>query len=96
VQVGIPGVLQYQRLLSISNRVGVGDSVKFLRKTSGIVGFVRQLVGSRGTYTPDGLVTDLAPHADDPDYGIQGVHVYTFNEVPALEEWRREFLERNG
>ena len=94
VQVGIPGVLQYQRLLSISNRVGVGDSVRFLRKTSGILGFVRQLVGSRGTYTPDDLVEGLAPHVDDPAYGIQGVHVYTFNEVPALEEWRRGVLDR--
>ena len=96
VQVGIPGVLQYQRLLSISNRVGVGDSVRFLRKTTGLLGFIRQLVGSRGTYTPDDLVAGLAPRADDPEYGIRGVHVYTFNEVSAVETWRREFLDAHG
>jgi methylenetetrahydrofolate reductase (NADPH) len=92
VEVGIPGVLKYQRLLSISQKVGVGDSVAFLRKTSGILGFVRELIGSRGKYTPDALVDGLAPYADDPDYGIDGVHIYTFNQVPDFEEWRLERL----
>lgn len=92
VEVGIPGVLNYQRLLRISNKVGVGDSVQFLRKTTGIVDFVRRLVGSRGSYAPDELVDSLAPHATDPDYGIRGLHIYTFNEVADTEAWRRERL----
>jgi methylenetetrahydrofolate reductase (NADPH) len=94
VEVGIPGVMKYQRLLNISQRVGVGDSISFLRKTSGILGFVKQLVGSRGKYTPDQLVEGLAPYADDPDYGVRGVHIYTFNQVPDTEEWRLEALGR--
>lgn len=93
VWVGIPGVMKYQRLLGISRKVGVGDSVRFLQKTSGIVGFLRQLVGSRGTYSPDDLVEGLAAYADDPDYGILGLHVYTFNQVPDTEAWRRKRLE---
>lgn len=96
VEVGIPGVMKYQRLLDISRKVGVGDSVRFLRKTSGIAGFVRQLVGSRGKYTPDALVEGLAPYADDPDYGIRGLHVYTFNQVPDTESWRRETLRERS
>ena len=92
VEVGIPGVMKYQRLLSISQKVGVGDSIGFLRKTTGVVGFVRQLVGSRGKYTPDKLIDGLAPYTDDPDYGIVGVHIYTFNQVPDTESWRRERL----
>jgi methylenetetrahydrofolate reductase (NADPH) len=89
VEVGIPGVMKYQRLLRISRKVGVGDSVRFLKKTTGVVGFVRQLVSSRGTYTPDELVEGLAPHADDPSCGLRGVHLYTFNQVSDLESWRR-------
>jgi methylenetetrahydrofolate reductase (NADPH) len=89
VEVGIPGVMNYQRLLSISRKVGVGDSVRFLRKTTGLVGFVRQLVGSRGKYAPDDLIDGLAPYADDPEYDIRGVHVYTFNRTPDTESWRR-------
>ena len=95
VQVGIPGVMKYQRLLGISRKVGVGDSVRFLQKTSGIVDFLRRLIGSRGKYAPDDLVEGLAPYADDPDLGIQGLHVYTFNQVPDTEEWRRSFLARH-
>jgi methylenetetrahydrofolate reductase (NADPH) len=91
VDVGIPGVMKYQRLLGISQKVGVGDSVRFLRKTSGVLGFVKQLLGSRGKYTPDELVEGLAPYVDT-EYGIRNVHIYTFNQVPDSEEWRREML----
>jgi methylenetetrahydrofolate reductase (NADPH) len=93
VEVGIPGVMKYQRLLSISQKVGVGDSIGFLRKTTGVVDFVRQLIGSRGKYTPDKLIDGLAPYVGDPDYGIIGVHIYTFNQVPDTESWRRERLD---
>ena len=92
VEVGIPGVMRYQKLLSISQKVGVGDSVRFLKKTSGILGFVRQFIGSRGKYEPDELVDGLEPYADDPAYGIRGLHVYTFNQVPDTEDWRAERL----
>ncbi|AZH26729.1 methylenetetrahydrofolate reductase [Haloplanus aerogenes] len=93
IEVGIPGVMKYQRLLNISQKVGVGDSIRFLRKTSGIVGFVRQLVGSRGKYEPDALVDGLAPYADDPEYAIRGLHIYTFNQVADTEAWRRGRLD---
>jgi len=93
VEVGIPGVMKYQRLLQISREVGVGDSMRFLQKTSGVLGFLKQLVGSRGRYAPDDLVEGLATYADDPEYGIRGVHVYTFNQAADLESWRREKLD---
>ncbi len=92
VEVGVPGVMKYQRLIGISRKVGVGDSVNFLRKTGGILGFVREFLGSRGTYTPDTLIEGLAPYADDPEYGIRGIHLYTFNQVPDTEEWRLSIL----
>ena len=93
VEVGIPGVMNYKRLMSISQKVGVGDSVKFLKKTTGVLGFVKQLVGSRGNYEPDELVNGLASHVDDPAYDIRGLHVYTFNQTPDTEAWRRGRLE---
>jgi methylenetetrahydrofolate reductase (NADPH) len=93
VEVGIPGVMKYQRLMQISQKVGVGDSIEFLRKTTGILGFVRQLVGSRGTYEPDALVDGLGPYADDEYYGLRGIHIYTFNQTPDTEAWRHKRLE---
>jgi methylenetetrahydrofolate reductase (NADPH) len=92
VEIGIPGVMKYQRLLQISQKVGVGDSVKFLKKTTGIVGFVKQLVGSRGTYNPDDLVEGFGPYVDDEEYGIRGIHIYTFNQTSDTEDWRRARL----
>jgi methylenetetrahydrofolate reductase (NADPH) len=94
VEVGIPGVMKYQRLMQISQKVGVGDSIKFLRKTTGILGFVKQLVGSRGTYKPDDLIDGLGPYADDETYNIRGIHIYTFNQTPDTESWRRGRLGR--
>lgn len=84
--------MKYQRLLQISRKVGVGDSVKFLKKTTGVLGFVRQLVSSRGKYAPDELLDGLAPYAGDPTYDLRGVHLYTFNQVSDLESWRRSRL----
>ncbi|EMA08806.1 methylenetetrahydrofolate reductase (NADPH) [Haloarcula vallismortis] len=93
VEVGIPGVMNYQRLMQISQKVGVGDSIKFLRKTTGILGFVKQLVGSRGTYEPDELIDGLAPYVGDNEYNIRGVHIYTFNQTPDTEQWRHKRLD---
>jgi len=93
VEVGIPGVMNYQRLMQISQKVGVGDSIRFLRKTTGILGFVKQLVGSRGTYEPDELIDGLAPYVGDDEYNIRGVHIYTFNQTPDTEKWRHKRLE---
>jgi methylenetetrahydrofolate reductase (NADPH) len=92
VEVGIPGVMKYQRLLQISKKVGVGESIQFLKKTSGLLGFVRQIVGSRGMYKPDSLVDGLASYVDDAHYDIRGVHIYTMNQTEDLESWRRARL----
>lgn len=92
IEVGIPGVMKYQRLLGISRKVGVGDSVRFLKKTTGVLDFIRQFVGSRGTYSPDSLVEGIAAHADDQHYNIRALHIYTFNEVPDTERWRQEYV----
>ena len=93
IEVGIPGVMKYQRLLNISQKVGVGDSVRFLRKTTGIFGFIKQLIGSRGQYKPDDLVDGLGEYANDDRYDIEGIHIYTFNQVPDTEDWRTSKLD---
>lgn len=94
IEIGIPGVMNYQRLITISRKVGVGDSIRFLTKTTGVLGFVRQLVGSRGVYKPDTLIDGLTPYVNDETYDIRGVHIYTFNQTADTEAWRRERLSR--
>ena len=90
VKLGIPGVAEIPKLLSISARIGVKDASKFVLRNARFVG---QLLRSAGIYRPTGLLRKLAPLIADPTADVLGLHVYTFNNVPATEEWRTE-LER--
>ena len=88
VRIGIPGVADRLKLVQISARIGVGQSVRFLSKHRGLVGrFIRP-----GGYTPDELLEGLAPVLEDPEASILGVHIYTFNQCETTERWRQEYL----
>lgn len=89
VYVGIPGVAELAKLISLSLRIGVGPSARFLSKNKSLAG---RLVRPGG-YSPDDLIVGLAPLLADPMAGILGFHVYTFNRVETTEQWRREMLE---
>src|SRR5215211_9292926 len=88
VYVGLPGAVDRRKLLRVSLKVGVGDSVRFLRKQTGLVGMLLK----PGGYSPDELVERLAPYAGDEHYDIAGLHLYTFNQVENTERWRQEML----
>jgi methylenetetrahydrofolate reductase (NADPH) len=91
VVLGIPGVTEPHRLLTISARIGVRDSGRFLLKNAGLVA---RLVRSAGFYRPDGLLRDLAPLVADPAANVRGVHLYTFNQVATTEAWRSAELAK--
>ena len=88
--IGVPGVADPQKLLSIAARIGVKDAKRFLVKN---LRFVTGLAKSGGFYKPTGFVEDIAPLLADPDAKVTGFHLYTFNAVEATEEWRRSMLE---
>jgi len=85
VKLGIPGVAEIPKLMSISARIGVRDASKFVLRNYRFVG---QLLKSGGIYKPSRLMQDLAPVIADPVAGVIGLHVYTFNNVPATVAWR--------
>lgn len=91
VVLGVPGVSDPQRLLSIAARVGVKDARRFVTRN---LGFVTGLARSGGFYRPTGFVNGVAPLLADPAAGVTGLHLYTFNAVEPTERWRREMLER--
>ncbi|MES2209795.1 MAG: methylenetetrahydrofolate reductase [Chloroflexota bacterium] len=93
VKIGIPGVAEIPKLLSISARIGVKDTGRFLSKN---VRFVSELVTSGGIYRPTGLLEKLAPVIADPAASVVDLHVYTFNQVESTEVWRAEFLAALG
>jgi methylenetetrahydrofolate reductase (NADPH) len=83
VVIGIPGVTELTKLIGISARIGVGTSLRFLSKNRSLATKLLR------PYAPDDLVDALAEMAEDPDLGVRGLHVYTFNQVEATLEWHQ-------
>ncbi|GAA0434031.1 methylenetetrahydrofolate reductase [Lentibacillus halophilus] len=77
--LGIPGPVKLDKLLWIAPRIGVTDSLRFLRKN---LKLSRKLL--RG-YDPSDLVNAYTPYLNESDYGIAGFHTYTFNELDTLK-----------
>jgi methylenetetrahydrofolate reductase (NADH) len=85
VYVGVPGAVSRSKLLRVSTRIGIGDSLRFLRKNGGFAG--RFL---RGGFSPDPLIDGLGPVLDTEK--VAGFHVFTFNDVEDTEAWRQTRL----
>ncbi|MGM0914017.1 MAG: methylenetetrahydrofolate reductase [Pseudomonadota bacterium] len=83
VVAGIPGVMETRRLLAIALRLGLGPSVRALRRQTG---WISRLLRP-APYYPDGLLEQLAPRLGDPLGGFVGLHVYTFNRVAPARRW---------
>jgi methylenetetrahydrofolate reductase (NADPH) len=93
LRIGVPGVAEIPKLMSISARIGVRDASRFVLKNRRFVG---QLLKSGGIYRPTGLLEDLAPLMAEPAAKVIGLHVYTFNNVAATEAWRQGVLHPNA
>lgn len=88
IYIGLPGAVDLPKLVRISLRVGIGDSVRYLRKQAGSVA---KLVGG---YRPDALVEGLIPTLLDPEMKVYGWHLFTFNEIRRTEAWRQDLINR--
>ncbi len=82
VHLGIAGPIDRAKLATVGVRLGVGPSLRYLTKNRAALA---RLLGPR-PYRPDRLVRALADGPDAP--GIDGLHVFTFNQVAAAEAWR--------
>jgi|TARA_B100000959_G_scaffold108623_1_gene114540 methylenetetrahydrofolate reductase (NADPH) len=88
VWVGLPGVIERGRLLRTSLRIGVGDSLRFLRKKSQVAA---ELMKS-STYNPDKLIRDISEHNDISKVNFAGYHIFCFNQIETTEKWRTESI----
>ncbi|MES3160801.1 MAG: methylenetetrahydrofolate reductase [Halorubrum sp.] len=93
IEVGIPGVMNYWRLMSLCRMWGVAKPLEFLKKTTGITGFAVEMLRSRGTYDPSELIRELAPYFDADPYDVRRLRLYTFNQTADAERWRQAQLE---
>jgi methylenetetrahydrofolate reductase (NADPH) len=85
IWLGVPGAVDATRLLTIGARIGVGRSLRYLRKNKNIT---RVLHG--GTSATDDLLETLDPLA--AELGLDGLHVFTFNAVADTVEWWQDRL----
>jgi len=90
IWIGVPGAVETRKLVRTSLRIGLGQSVRFLRGQRGVL---RRFLRPR-TYTPTELLIALASSFSEPAAKVGGVHVYTFNELKKTETWRRQLVDR--
>jgi methylenetetrahydrofolate reductase (NADPH) len=79
LRAGVAGPVKITKLAELSLRIGVGHSLRYLSKQHGMVGIVL-----RGrTYDPGQFVSAITGTA-----GIEGLHVFSFNQVSEYVTWR--------
>ena len=86
--LGVPGAIDRTKLLTISIRLGIGHSARYLEKNRTSV--IRLL--SPGGYNSNKLIAPLSAVADELD--IVGIHCFTFNAVDTTEDWRQKSLRK--
>lgn len=87
--IGLPGVADMARLLSLSVRIGVGQSVRVLKKQKGLLG---RMITAR-PYRPDDLLAGIQRRLGEADLNIPGFHLFSFNDVERTERWRQDTLQ---
>lgn len=88
VHLGTPGVAELTKLITISARIGIADSARYLKKN-------RKMVGSLltpGKFGPDALLVGMAEAFTDPSAKVEALHMFTFNQVGATVEWQQRML----
>ena len=86
VHLGVPGAVERARLLSLGTRLGIGSSLRYLRKNSGAI----LRLFSPASYDPNKLIAPISRRADE--LNITGLHVFTFNSIESTAAWQRKSL----
>jgi methylenetetrahydrofolate reductase (NADPH) len=88
IWLGVPGQVSAARLLEVSLRVGVGPSLRFVRKQRGLGNLFGLLGGAHRSRTTR-LARALGALASDHELGIAGLHYFTFNQLAATWRWQQ-------
>jgi methylenetetrahydrofolate reductase (NADPH) len=88
LHIGVPGAIDRTKLLTMGMRLGVGESMRYVKKNGGFLGrFFKP-----GGYDPNKLINPLSKQADD--LHIEGVHLFTFNNIDATVAWQHKMLSK--
>ncbi len=89
IWIGLPGCVDYTKLIRISMKIGMAESARYLSHQRG---WMSRLLTKQ--FQPTKLLDGLAQIVEEPDAGVAGFHLYTFNEVGRTERWRRRTIDR--
>lgn len=86
LRLGLAAPMNPAKLADLSLKIGVGTSVRYLSKQHGIVGTL-----IRGKfYKPEKLLADMGDALVSPEMNIDGLHLFSFNQVTATIDWQRK------
>jgi methylenetetrahydrofolate reductase (NADPH) len=88
IYFGLAGPVERTKLLNMATKIGVGESARFL--SGHAEWFLR--MGAPGGYNPSRLLARTGATLRDPASDIEGLHVFTFNQVRQTEQWRQSAL----
>jgi methylenetetrahydrofolate reductase (NADPH) len=84
-----PGAVARRKLMEMSPRIGVGNSVRYLSKNKRTM--AKLLLHKM--FTPDELLEDVLEDTATATR-IVGIHLFTFNQIQETEQWRRQTVQR--
>ena len=88
--LGMPGPVERAKLLNMATKIGVGESTRFLSKHRGT--FLR--LAAPGGFTGERFLEQCAPALAPPEARVEGLHVFTFNQIAETEAWRSDLVDR--
>ncbi len=90
LHIGVPGAIDRVKLVTMGMRLGIGASLRYVQKNGSILGRLFSPTG----YDPSTLITPLSKQAEE--FNIQGIHLFTFNNVEATAKWQQKTLAKIG
>ena len=90
LHIGVPGAIDRVKLMTMGVRLGIGASLRYVQKNGSVLG---RLFSPSG-YDPNTLITPLSKQAEE--FNIEGIHLFTFNNVEATAKWQQKALAKLG
>jgi methylenetetrahydrofolate reductase (NADPH) len=86
IHLGVAGVIDRRKLMTMGVRLGVGTSLRYLKKNRAAIG--RLMTSPR--FDPNTILEPL--ESSLTTLGIEGVHCFTFNQIASTVAWQRTTL----
>lgn len=87
IHLGVAGVIDKAKLISTGARIGLGQSLSYLKKNRAAI----TKMMTSASYDPSDLLVPLSEA--NLELGVAEIHMFTFNQIAPTEQWRRHTLK---